>query len=145
MALVIACVLLLCLPHISFFIRIMISSLTGFALWLAISWWFHHRKMLQLLSNGTTPFQAFDDYLTKRLTDWENDTLRRIVVGVILMIATVLFVFYEDGKQFLAISASLLVAFVLFSMIKSWNYYLDGILQHDVRRSHRDQETDIST
>lgn len=123
----------------------MISSLTAFALWLAISWWFHQRKMIKLLSDGTTPFQAFDDYLTKRLTDWENDTLRRIVVGVILVIATILFVFYEDGKQFLAISASLLIAFVLFSMIKSWNYYLDGILQHDVRRSQRDQDVDIST
>ena len=121
----------------------MLSCLAAFATWLAVSLWVHHRNMLKAL-NQPDATKAVDTYITSKLTRWENETLMRILTGVVLTILSVLFIFYKSEKHWFAISASLLIAFILFCMLKSWSYYLDSLLLHDVRRSTRDQE-DIST
>jgi hypothetical protein len=127
------------------FLQFLLAALVAFGLFLAIDLWLHHDRMLRRL-NGNDPAwpKTIDAYITHKLARWEKDLIKRIIIGTILALVTLFLLFYKGSDQWLAIAASLLIGFVLFSMLKSWHYYLDGILLHDVRRSTRDQVPDMS-
>ena len=117
----------------------------AFGTYLALDLSLHHHKMLRILHpNDPTWAKAIDVFITQKLARWEKDLMKRILIGTSLALVTLFLLFYKGNEQWLAISASLMIAFVLFSMLKSWHYFLDGILLHDIRRSTRDQAPDMS-
>ena len=112
---------------------------------MAIDLWIHQRRLLRILDADDTSWPSdIDTYVSAKLGRWEHDVMKRLVIGTVLAIIMLFLLFFKGDRQWLAICASLLIVFILYSMLIGWSNFLDGIWLHDVRRSTRDQAPDIS-
>lgn len=90
------------------------------------------------------PAGQLESYLRDAQSRWENSIWLRVILGSLLAVAMLFFLFVFKESKWSQISASLFVVFILAVILKGWINFNDQILLHDLQRSNRDQDSDIS-
>jgi hypothetical protein len=124
----------------SFFLSAGVASLI-----FCIEFFRHRKKMLRCFtSRHEYPDALLEDYLQKNKELLLNRHETRIIIGTMLALAMLFCILFLRESHWPQITAGWFICFILAMMIKGWIDFRESILLHDIKRSLRDQPSDIS-
>lgn len=83
--------------------------------------------------------------LREGVEQWRRNEKGRLIFGAIVLLTLIFLISFEVQDRYTVTIASLFIALLLYSIMKSWMYFLDQIAIHDLEREDPHHDTDIST
>jgi hypothetical protein len=110
-----------------------------------IDFYRHRKKMLDCFTaQHEYPDALLEEYIQKKKGFLLNRNESRIIIGTVLALAMIFSILFLSESHWARIIAGWFICFILAIMIKGWIDFRESILLHDIKRSLRDQPSDIS-
>ena len=124
----------------SFFLSAGVASLI-----FCMDFYRHRKKMLGCFTaQHKYPDALLEDYIQKKRGLLLNRNETRIIAGTLLALAMIFCILFFKESPWPRITAGWFICFILAIMLKGWIDFRESILLHDIKRSLRDQPSDIS-
>lgn len=126
------------------FLASLSTTALAFSIGLMIRNLLHAKKMLFYLDRSKHDhFNQLERYLEAKQNEWQNNHWRRLLFGSMTFLTMFfLLIFFKDTYWTMPVS-SLCIVLILAIAILGWIDFNDQVLLHDIRRSHRDQASNI--
>ncbi len=82
--------------------------------------------------------------LEQQQSVWRGTYVIRFVVGTVLTIGMLLFIYYDPHSLWTGEIAMLWLGLILLSMLRGWNLMKDQIMLQDLKHSQRNHPSDVS-
>ena len=102
----------------------------------------HRLKLLGFLE-GLSQLPALEDYLQEKQIEWQKAYWIRILLGCGILLAMIFLMIYDPQSSLPLLFASIFIVFIIGIAVLGWINFNDQLFLQDVRRSHRDQPSNI--